>query len=53
MPNEIAPEDMCRLVHEGPQLVEVLPLREYEEGHLPGAINIPLGHLHLPRATHP
>lgn len=24
------------------QLVEVLPPREYEEEHLPGAINIPL-----------
>jgi rhodanese-related sulfurtransferase len=24
------------------QLIEVLPAREYEEEHLPGAINIPL-----------
>ena len=26
----------------GAQLVEVLPREEYEEEHLPGAINIPL-----------
>ena len=27
---------------EGAQLVEVLPQAEFEEEHLPGAINIPL-----------
>ena len=27
---------------EGAQLVDVLPREEYEEEHLPGAINIPL-----------
>jgi len=26
----------------GAQLVEVLPAQEYEEEHLPGAVNIPL-----------
>ncbi|MBA2567614.1 MAG: rhodanese-like domain-containing protein [Thermoleophilaceae bacterium] len=30
---------------EGAQLVEVLPAEEYEEEHLPGAINIPLKEL--------
>jgi rhodanese-related sulfurtransferase len=30
------------MVGEGAQLVEVLPKDEYEEEHLPGAINIPL-----------
>ncbi|HZA41738.1 MAG TPA: rhodanese-like domain-containing protein [Actinomycetota bacterium] len=42
MPKEIGFEDMRRLLDEGAQLVEVLPAREYEEEHLPGAINIPL-----------
>lgn len=30
------------MVESGAQLVEVLSQSEYEEGHLPGAINIPL-----------
>jgi rhodanese-related sulfurtransferase len=35
-----------RLLEEGvAQLVEVLPREEYEEEHLPGAINIPLKEL--------
>jgi rhodanese-related sulfurtransferase len=34
-----------RLIDAGAQLVEVLPAEEYEELHLPGAINIPLKQL--------
>ncbi len=35
--------ELRRLVQEeGAQLVDVLPREEYEEEHLPGAINIPL-----------
>jgi len=30
------------LLDDGAQLVEVLPEREFEEEHLPGAINLPL-----------
>jgi rhodanese-related sulfurtransferase len=30
------------MLQAGAQLVEVLPRREYEEEHLPGAISIPL-----------
>jgi rhodanese-related sulfurtransferase len=30
------------LVQRGAQLIEVLPAREYEEDHLPGARNLPL-----------
>jgi rhodanese-related sulfurtransferase len=30
------------MVSEGAQLVEVLPAKEYEEDHLPGARSIPL-----------
>jgi rhodanese-related sulfurtransferase len=42
MPREIGLEEMRRLVGEGAQVVEVLPAREYDEEHLPGAVNIPL-----------
>lgn len=35
-------DDVRRLVEEGAQLVEVLPAAEYDDEHLPGAINIPL-----------
>lgn len=38
----IGRDEVRRLVAEGAQLVEVLPAQEYEEEHLPGAINIPL-----------
>jgi rhodanese-related sulfurtransferase len=31
-----------RLREQGAQLVEVLPVEEYTEMHLPGAVNIPL-----------
>lgn len=30
------------LIEKGAQVVEVLPASEFEEEHLPGAINIPL-----------
>ena len=33
------------LLAEGAQLVEVLPADEYEDEHLPGAVNIPLKQL--------
>jgi rhodanese-related sulfurtransferase len=42
VPRDIDREEVQRLVTEGAQLVEVLPTEEYEEEHLPGAINIPL-----------
>ena len=35
-------DDVGRLVAEDAQLVEVLPAAEYDDEHLPGAINIPL-----------
>ena len=34
-----------RLISEGAQLVEVLPAKEYGDGHIPGAINLPLKEL--------
>lgn len=42
MPTEIGVPELRRLIDEGARLVEVLPAQEYEEEHLPGAINIPL-----------
>ena len=42
MPKEINRDELRRLVEAGAQLVEVLPTSEYEEDHLPGAINLPL-----------
>jgi rhodanese-related sulfurtransferase len=34
-----------RLISEGAQLVEALPAEEYGQGHIPGAINLPLKQL--------
>jgi rhodanese-related sulfurtransferase len=45
MPREIDREGVRRLVNQGAQLVEILPPDEYEEEHLPGAINLPLRQL--------
>jgi rhodanese-related sulfurtransferase len=42
MPKDIIRNDVQRLMANGAQLVEVLPSDEYEEAHLPEAINIPL-----------
>ena len=41
MPTPIDRDEVQRLLAEGVQLVEVLPHEEFEEEHLPGAINIP------------
>ena len=45
MPEAVRFDRVRQLVREGAQLVEVLPHGEYEEQHLPGAINIPLKEL--------
>ncbi len=42
MPTEIDRHEVQRLMGEGAQIVEVLPPKEFEEDHLPGAINLPL-----------
>ena len=42
MPTTIFRDGVRELLKEGAQLVDVLPSAEYEESHLPGAINIPL-----------
>ena len=46
MPTAIFRDGVRRLVQEeGAQLVDVLPREEYEDEHLPGAINFPLREL--------
>jgi rhodanese-related sulfurtransferase len=42
MPTGIGRDQVRRLTSEGAQLVEVLPAREYQWAHLPGAISLPL-----------
>jgi rhodanese-related sulfurtransferase len=45
MPGFIGRDEVRELLDRGAQLVEVLPPEEYEDEHLPGAINIPLRRL--------
>jgi rhodanese-related sulfurtransferase len=42
MPLAIDRDRVQELLRAGAQLVEVLPAEEYEDEHLPGAVNIPL-----------
>ena len=51
MPTPIELPQVDALLAAGAQLVEALPLEEYEEGHLPGAISLPLKHLTAERAS--
>lgn len=45
MARNIERDEVQRLTGVRGQLVEVLPKEEYEEEHLPGAINLPLRRL--------
>lgn len=49
MAAQVDRDRLQRMLAEGAQLLEVLPAKEYEEEHLPGARSIPLGK--LDRAT--
>ena len=51
MPTEIRRQELRLLLKAGAQLVEVLPRDEYEEEHLPGAINLPLKDLNRRRTS--
>ena len=51
MPHSIARDELQALLELGAQLLEVLPHQEYEEEHLPGAINIPLKELNRETAA--
>ena len=50
MPEQIDLKELDRLLEAGAQLVEALPRDEFEEGHLPGAISLPLKELTPERA---
>ena len=45
MPHSIDLVTLQSLLDRGGQLVDVLPADEYADGHLPGAINVPLKQL--------
>jgi rhodanese-related sulfurtransferase len=45
MPNATDLEGTQRLLDEGAQLLDVMGREEYEESHIPGALNIPLEEL--------
>jgi len=51
MPQQIGRDELRRLVDQGAQLVEVLPINEYREDHLPGAVNLPLRRLETEART--
>lgn len=42
MTTQIDRNEVRKMLGQGAQLVEVLPAKEYEAEHIPGAINIPL-----------
>jgi rhodanese-related sulfurtransferase len=42
MPQPLDRDEARRLIERGAQLVDVLPANEFEDDHLPGAINMPL-----------
>ena len=50
MPTPVTRDELHELLHQGAQLVEVLPEHEYVEEHLPGAIHLPLKQLTAERA---
>ncbi len=50
MPQEIDRVQVRRLLEAGAQVVDVLPREEYEDSHLPGAVNIPIKELNAGRA---
>ena len=45
MATEVTRHEVHRLIDRGAQLVDVLDAKEFEDSHLPGAINIPLAKL--------
>ncbi len=53
MPTSIVREDVQRLIREeAAELVEVLPIREYQDEHIEGASNIPLKRLNRETTSH-
>jgi rhodanese-related sulfurtransferase len=52
MPKSIDRNEVQRLINQRAQIVEVLPRKEYDNFHLPGAINLPLKSLTKETADH-
>ena len=50
-PRGIDRECVLELMERGAQIVEVLPAEDYDDEHLPGAVNLPLRELDAVRAT--
>jgi rhodanese-related sulfurtransferase len=48
---DIDRRELDQLLADGAQLVETLPEKEYNDGHLPGAISLPLRQLTPERAA--
>ena len=51
MPEPIDRDRVQELVRAGAQLVEVLPRENYDDEHLPGAVNLPLKELNVATAV--
>jgi rhodanese-related sulfurtransferase len=51
MVTSIDRDRLVTLLEEGAQLVDVLPEREYEAQHIPGAVSLPLRQLTAESAT--
>lgn len=45
MPHVVTRDELQQLLRQGAQLVEVLPAKEFEAEHLPGAASFPLRRL--------
>jgi rhodanese-related sulfurtransferase len=45
MVEELSPEEVADLLDEDVQIVDIRPPGEFAEGHIPGAINIPMTEL--------
>ena len=50
MPTSVDLPELDRLIAAGAQLAEALPEQSYRDGHLPGAISLPLKELTPERA---
>jgi rhodanese-related sulfurtransferase len=48
-PRGIDRDRVLALMEQGAQIVEVLPAEEYDDEHLPGAVNLPLKELDAAR----
>jgi rhodanese-related sulfurtransferase len=49
-PRGIDRDRVLALMEQGAQIVEALPAEEYDDEHLPGAVNLPLKELDAARA---